>query len=302
MNKMKEDFDNGSDFLKKIVFTGQIDETTETKERVYNSILKKIDDNVPTKTIRYRFNRKYISVASIVIIILLSGLLYNIVDSKTEDTVYLVANSNTGNTNKVKLSDGSTVILNAGSTLYYPKEFNKRERLVKLEGEAFFDISKSKKKTFIVEAENIKIKVLGTKFNVKAYNTEDKITTTLVEGSVSFERFSEKGNAIIMKPNQQIVLDKISDSVILNEVDASLFSLWTDGIYSFSNMSFEDITKMLERGFNVDIQVESNSLKNEQFSGIFDNGESIEQILDLLLSYRPLTYKRENDKIIILDK
>ena len=194
----------------------------------------------------------------------------------------------------VVLSDGTKVILNAGTTLSYPAAFVSGQREVKVNGEAFFEVSHDKEHPFIVSAENVKVKVLGTKFNVKAYDDDDNIEVTLAEGKVGVGLDTK--NLIQIMPGQQIKYMKASHRFIKREVRLQSYTSWICGKFYFTNYPLEKIAKQLERSFNVRIQILGNDLRNAAFTGDFVRGENIDQILRVMTANRLIKYEIEGDQ------
>lgn len=200
----------------------------------------------------------------------------------------------------VVLSDGTKVILNADTTLSYPAAFVSGQREVKVNGEAFFEVSHDKEHPFIVSAENVKVKVLGTKFNVKAYDDDDNIEVTLAEGKVGVGLDTK--NLIQIMPGQQIKYMKASHRFIKREVRLQSYTSWICGKFYFTNYPLEKIAKQLERSFNVRIQILGNDLRNAAFTGDFVRGENIDQILRVMTANRLIKYEIEGDQITISKK
>ena len=202
-----------------------------------------------------------------------------------------------GMRSSVVLSDGTKVILNAGTTLSYPAAFVSGQREVKVNGEAFFEVSHDKEHPFIVSAENVKVKVLGTKFNVKAYDDDDNIEVTLAEGKVGVGLDTK--NLIQIMPGQQM---KASHRFIKREVRLQSYTAWVCGKFYFTNYPLEKIAKQLERSFNVRIQILGDDLRKAAFTGDFVRGENIDQILRVMTANRPIRYEIEGDQITISKK
>jgi len=199
-----------------------------------------------------------------------------------------------GMRSSVVLSDGTKVILNAGTTLSYPAAFVSGQR------EAFFEVSHDKEHPFIVSAENVKVKVLGTKFNVKAYDDDDNIEVTLAEGKVGVGLDTK--NLIQIMPGQQIKYMKASHRFIKREVRLQSYTAWVCGKFYFTNYPLEKIAKQLERSFNVRIQILGDDLRKAAFTGDFVRGENIDQILRVMTANRPIRYEIEGDQITISKK
>lgn len=205
-----------------------------------------------------------------------------------------------GQTFTITLSDGTKVWLNAGTRLRFPQNLNtiSQNRVVYLDGEAYFDVTKDEKRPFIVNAQNIDIKVLGTQFNVTAYESDDNIATTLVEGSVNVYENSNPDAKVLLRPNYQTAFIRSSGAFSTQKVDTRLFTSWMEHKLVIDNLTFDQILKKLERAHNVIINNNALHLKNEVYKGEFDN-ERIENILNIIASSTPFNYTIENNVITI---
>ena len=200
---------------------------------------------------------------------------------------------------KLVLSDGSKVFLNSVSKLSYPVVFDKNKREVSLEGEAYFEIARDESKPFLVNINGMKIEVLGTSFNVKAYNDDNEIYTTLVEGKIKIN-IEESDNEWILVPDQQAILEKNSNNVVVREVDAQQFIGWRNGIYSFTNQPLEEIMKTLSRWYNFEYEFTNEAIKNIRFEGGLNKYEDIYPILEIMQSTGKLKIKVDGDKITFM--
>ena len=199
----------------------------------------------------------------------------------------------------VKLHDGTTVWLNARSTLRYPNHFAREERKVELDGEAFFDVEHNEHKPFVVSTEKLDIKVLGTKFNVFAYKGREEFNTALLEGSVKvYERMNEE-KALFMNPNECVELK--DNKLVKRPMGNTDFLLWKEGIYAFDDVPFEDIIKKFELYYDIVITVNNSKLMKYKFSGKFRQRDGVESALRTLRKVYYFTYIKdeENNNIII---
>ncbi|WP_420400797.1 FecR family protein [Flagellimonas sp.] len=205
-----------------------------------------------------------------------------------------------GQTFKLTLSDGTKVWLNAGTSLRFPQFLNTstQNRVVYLNGEAYFDVAKDKERPFIVNAENLDIEVLGTQFNVSAYKSDGEIATTLVEGSVSVYENSNPDTKVLLSPSYQASFVKENGSITKNKVDTRIYTGWMENLLIIDNLSFAQILDKLERSHNVSIINNATHLEGEIFNGEFEN-ESINSILGTIASSTPFTYTIENNVITI---
>lgn len=204
---------------------------------------------------------------------------------------------------ELELSDGTLVHLNSGSTLKYPVAFIAgQNRQVFLDGEAFFDVSKDKKHPFIVNADNLNIRVLGTHFNVSNYS-EDAITdVVLVEGSVGLYDSNEKfetNKSTILKPGFKGSFNKKDKQINTTAVITDTYTSWMQGGLNFRNMSFKNISKKLERHYNVTIESQNTKLDNELFNASFKSNESVEKVLSYFNDVYGIKYTIKNNQILI---
>ena len=225
----------------------------------------------------------------------------NFVDEKIASNFLTVPR---GGQFSLNLEDGTKVLLNSDSKIKYPVKFikGKNRQVELLYGEAFFDVSSSQNNDdseFIVSTKTQKINVLGTKFNIKAYNEDNIITTTLVEGKV---KIGNGRNQILLSPNQQSKVDSNSPDIIVSEVDVSQQISWINGLFSFNDTSLEDIMHTLSRWYDSEFIFKSANQKNFIFSGILERTKSIEDILLIIektSSSNEINFEVNNKTIII---
>lgn len=223
-----------------------------------------------------------------------------------------------------QLPDGTSVMLNAGSTLEILDGFNNATREIKLIGEAFFDVAHNAKVPFIIHTSAMSVKVLGTVFNIKAYAGEAFSETSLIKGSVEVTLLNKSNKKVLLRPNQKIIVANINTDVIVtrntstvlkageeflvkdlsyNETDSLRIETgWTENKLAFDDKSFEEIALQLERWYNVKIVFEDNAIKQLHFSGIFEQ-KTLTQVLDYLqLTNKSFQYKMEENKQVIITK
>ena len=223
---------------------------------------------------------------------------------KSAALAYFETTTPMGAQTKVVLPDQSVVWVNAGSTLRYGSDFNTNGRSVQLDGEAYFEITRDSLKPFIVKSKKLDIKVLGTRFNVKAYGMDEMTDVTLVSGKVNVSLRDEVAHAgdVTLTPNRKLSFNKQTNKVRVSEVDAKDALSWMDGSLKFSEQPFMSIAKDLERKFNVRIRVESDLLRKEIFSGSFTKDYSLDKILREVDVDHKYVWTRSGDEIIIKDK
>lgn len=194
------------------------------------------------------------------------------------------------------LSDGTRVWLNADTELRYPIRFNGKERVVYLKGEAYFDVSKSRKKPFLVQVGNMSIKVYGTEFNV---NTYDKLETVLVAGRVSM---SQGGKEVFLKPNQKGVFDRLQGGITVEDVDVLSYVSWKNGDFIFRDESLNSIMDKLSRWYGLEVLYRDMGLQNIRLSG---NLKRYKDVRELFVSFEKISNARfevQGNKVIISKK
>lgn len=266
--------------------------------------------NLPSKENR-RFNRYgWMKVAaSVLLAIALSTTTYYIGKNSRQPDQQPMAWFETvtpaGSQSKVVLPDRSVVWVNAASSLKYSMAFNKQNREVSLTGEAYFEVAKDSLRPFIVKSGKLDIKVLGTSFNVKAYENEETIDVALVSGKVNVRLANdEKKNTeeIVLLPNRMMSYDKETSQVEISEVKGSSMYAWTKGRIEFDEQPFDRIARDLERKFNVRIRINSKSLHNEIFTGSFSADQTLDYILREVDVEKKYTWKHVDNEFVIEDK
>lgn len=239
----------------------------------------------------YRFRNVFYRIAAVLILPLLIASLYFYIqwqDLARGETVYAEIQCPPGMRSQFNLPDGTTGWLNGDSYLKYPVQFLKN-RSVELSGEAYFDVKEDKHSPFRLSAQGLEIEVLGTRFNVMAYDDFHRIEVTLDEGSVEL---SKQGTSLdeILKPNEHLVLDKRQNQVTIQAVQTSHFTSWKDGILEFRNVPLHEVARRLERWYNSEIIFQDDVLKDIPYRATFKN-ETLGRVLELLSLSAPIRYE-----------
>jgi ferric-dicitrate binding protein FerR (iron transport regulator) len=240
------------------------------------------------RIINHRPQRLWVQLASaaaILIFGLISGSTVTYLISKNKAvTEELVFQTPRGEKSKVQLPDGSEVWLNANSRLIY-HSFSTKNREVELNGEAFFKITPNHRTPFIVKTNQCSVKVMGTTFNVMAYDEFGRKEITLLNGKVSVQM---EGREQQLNPGQTLILKNRQFSVV-NSGSAEA-SAWVENKFDFRNIPFSELIKRLENWYDVDIYVDNKAGKEVNFTGTFKNEETIWQVLDAIKVYTPIEY------------
>ena len=195
------------------------------------------------------------------------------------------------------LADGTEIRLNADSRLQYPSEFSGDSRIVYLEGEAFFNVTKDKTKPFIVKTKKLDVEVTGTSFNVMAYPSENSIRTTLVQGGVNI--LTKDGKVCKLLAGEQCVVDTASGEYVVNQVNVASFVSWIDGQFFFDNESMQSLMRKIARWYDVDVIFENEELKSELFYGTITRSDEITEVLDILVLTKTMHYEIKDRTVYI---
>lgn len=348
-NWIKEDAENKRyfdeiEFLWRASAAGrEISESNKAED--WNSILGKIGESVnsPQETTKRKpvksrlLLKSFLKVAAIFFLAFsLSWLTFSFVELKPEkgSLAYNQIITAKGQKSQIILSDGTKVWLNSETSLKYPTAFNKRNREVYLEGEAFFEVQKKVKKTpFLVKTTDMDIEVLGTRFNVMAYADEETVEATLEKGVINIVRrgsISANNQQVLLKPNQKITLVKKGSQAILSElenskptlvkrgegtsttlpseseqvmifskIDVGLHTAWKDDRLIFQSETLENIVYKLERWYDVKIHIQDEELKTYTYTGEFAHKETLSQVMEIFNLTTPINYVFDENDLYI---
>ncbi len=299
----------------------------KTRERIWENLDRRIRISEPRNRSRGYGILRYAAAVAV-----LMGLFYWFWSKSEPETVPelpYTLNVPMGSKAQLLLPDGSNVWLNAGSSISYNRDFGIANRDVKLTGEAYFDVRENTAIPFRIEAEKLKIEVLGTKFNVKSYADDISDRITLLEGSLEVCLIHNPDTKVRIKPDQQIQYTKGEEVFSIKKVRAVEFTSWMSvgAQLSGSNISkkyspfpnavlssahetmvhnlfFDEeplgqIIRDLERAFDVRISVRDSTELERKYYGDFRNGESLEEILSVLCRKRRMSYTIDNREIYI---
>ncbi|MBD0833447.1 FecR family protein [Aestuariibaculum sediminum] len=226
------------------------------------------------------------------------GLVYNV--SESTEVLNTSPKINTlhvpvGGVYQIQLPDGTKVWLNSATSLEFPERFVGDQRAVKLQGEAYFKVTKSTK-PFIVETESANITVLGTQFNVSAYKGDSYFSSTLVEGSIALQSDLKASKSNILEPGQRAVIQKFDASIDISKVDTEVYTAWKEGKFYFERESLEQILIKMSRWYNVDVFFETETLKHEYFTGVVYKNKSVDYLLNMISQTTKVNYKITKNK------
>lgn len=223
-------------------------------------------------------------------------LVYHATAANIEEVVtYNTISTPWGGQYEVVLADGSKVWLNAASSLRFPASFSGKNREVELTGEGYFEIAADKEKPFVVQVGGTSIDVLGTHFNVMAYDMDKGMKTTLLEGAV---RMKYNTVTAVLKPGQQATVDTDKGNIKVADGDVDEAVAWKNGLFQFNNSSLETIMDQIARWYNVEVVYEDD-MPERRFTGKMSRNVSLQHVLKVL-ELSKVKFKLEGRKILVL--
>ncbi|EDM35837.1 putative anti-sigma factor [Pedobacter sp. BAL39] len=229
-------------------------------------------------------------------------LIYRITENAdSRDNQQNTLHTGNGQNYKIILQDGTTVWLNARSSLSYPVSFNAAgERIVKLSGEAYFEVHKNARSPFKVITETEEVRVLGTHFNLKAYPGQAVRQTTLLEGSIEVSNLGRPGLKKTLKPGQQLSSD--NNLSVVTEVDADDAIAWKEGLFYFNDQRLDVIMQDISRWYNVPVVFSDESVKSILYSGTISRYSNVSQILSKIEQMGAVKFRISADKITVSEE
>lgn len=219
-------------------------------------------------------------------------IIYKVFANNTTPPLYNTITTPNGGEFRVTLPDGTKVWLNSASSLKYPTAFTGKERDVKLTGEAYFEVAKNKDMPFKVLTKGQTVEVLGTHFNVNAYEDEPAVKTTLLEGSVNI--ITEGGEGGHLRPGQQSAFILGKGNLMINDADTAQAVAWKNGLFYFKDADVGSIMKSLARWYNIEVEFDG-QMPQRRFSGKIYRNVNAAQVLEII-GDADINYKVEDSK------
>lgn len=328
---LKQEFERAVQLHRMLTSHKRIKYPDDYKRKQINRLFSRI--NAETKSDRFNQRRNLIRIsqisASILIALIVAAILLirnNVIDVSLAQVKELRVIVPSGEKSQLILPDGTQVWLNSESKLVYPCDFTSRERKVTLEGEAYFEVAKVNHSQFIVFTQDFKIRVLGTKFNIKSYPKDRAFETTVVEGMVRVESGKPILNfsPVVLKPTERLVYKKDTGSdpnktamdtesasgvekvqvisnkeIIISHVNTNHITCWKDHLLVFDNETFEEIARKMSRWYKVEITLLDEELKTQRYTGKFVHNESLTQVLEAIRLTTPINYQINQNRVEI---
>jgi transmembrane sensor len=326
---IKKEYDKALSFYKILTSHKKLKYSDDIKEKAVSRLINIINASSREKKGKVaKYSLGYISTIAAAAAILI-GLGWFLgkrtgIFSQGDKGVYHEIIVPSGEKSQVVLSDGTKIWLNSESKLRYPGTYRNTKRLVFLEGEGYFEVSKQNGANFTVYAQEIKVEALGTKFNLKSYPGDKTIETTLVEGSVKVEHSGRKNKfpVVILKPNERFVYTKsagdhekqetgknkksspgkITDHpqlISVATVNTENITCWKDYLLVFDNETLEEIAVKMSRWYKVKVNILDDDLKKHRFTGKFINNETIFNVLEAIDLTTPIKYTMVDNEVNI---
>lgn len=215
---------------------------------------------------------------------------------QTGNEVFTRVVAGSGQISKVELPDGTEVWLNSGSAISYGSRFSTRNRDIELQGEAFFQAARNEKLPLVVKAGELKVKVLGTIFNVNAYPGSGSVDVVLEEGSVELLNSGGKTFHYLLKPGELARFDSKSRQVLISEINPAKFTAWKDGIINIYDQTMEELVKRLENRYNQKFEI-SDDVKHFRYTFTITN-EPLDEIIRLMEKITPVIAVQTDEVIV----
>ena len=264
-------------------------------------MFERIEKSIQRKRYRMWLYRVAVVVLPLIFMASLALLLFRVPEKET--VFYREVVVAKGEQLQVLMQDGTRIWLNADSRLVYPDNFNGMERVVKLEGEAYFEVAKNREKPFRVELEAVDILVTGTSFDIKAYPEDSLIQTCLAEGAIQLHnKVLAQENRLSMKPGEVAWLSKYSGACRVDTTDdAGSFSAWKGDRLVFKKTPLREVLKVLERKFDRIFEVENPALYRYTYTITFHH-ESLREILEGMQRITPVYFRQADDRYIVCSR
>ena len=237
---------------------------------------------------------RYVAIVAVILSIGWGG--FRLIRSNQEKVLtYTEVHVKNGEHKRIILPDGTSVTLNAGSYLRYPREFITDVRRIEMNGEAFFEVTRDEEKPFLIHTKDADVKVLGTSFNVKAFDMDEQLTVSVQTGKVQVD-LPEAMMRLL--PDEQFVMDKTKGEFQKRNEDARLSTVWIKGGLYFNRTPIRTVVNELVRMYNRTIEFAPGAEYNDYIYGEHDN-KSLEAVLKSIQYSTDIKYRIENDKIVL---
>lgn len=287
---------------REMILSFQYQHTHQLPQHTYDSILNTIRSRQRSAYYEKKSGKWLFKVAACLLLLLAGG--WAVWHSSQPEPIHesepvplVMKRTQKGEKLTLKLPDGSRVKLNANSILVFPAAFDQHQRYVKLEGEAFFEVAKDARRPFTIMSGNVQTRVLGTSFNIRAYEEEPEVAVAVVSGKVSVK--GKETEEVFLLPNQVSHYHKMDSSLSSTKQDVGDLIAWSRNILIFDEDPAEEVWKKLEDWYGVNIIIPKEQVIQGNYSGRYHN-ESLERVLDGISYASEFTYEIQENKNIII--
>lgn len=277
--------------------------SADTNEAL-NKVLEKINSSdieqvKASKTYSFPLFKRIAVAAMISLGLVLGFFVYKNLNGQKKQVALIEKYNMNGTRSMITLSDGTRVWLNSDSKINYPEVFDDKSREVYLTGEAFFNVAHNSKKPFLIYLNNAKIKVIGTSFNVKAYTNEEDIETSVVTGKVAFiPDLNSNADTVFLTKNKKVTFSIHSGEIVTETANTNEDKEWINGKLIFKSETLGEISRQLERSFGKKIHFRNEKLRDNKYTGSFDDS-SLEEILYYLSLSKAFKYTTTDSTLTI---
>jgi len=302
-------FDNKSSIEDEIALFAWLDESPENhkimlrERKIYDSILLSSDSSMKSKIERRKLSlipawtKEVVRYAAVLLLFAGGAWMYVDVKEKSYSELIHTVSVPAGHRVNIALPDGTKVTLNSLSELRYPSNFSNDKRVVELDGEAYFEVELNESSPFIVNTQLCGVEVLGTVFNVEAYDDKGEFKTSLISGRVVVRNNVGEHKSITLNANQEVVF-RNNEFIVSIMDDVSKF-LWRDGILAFKESPFSLLISNAERHFGVEINILNDDIREKVISGKIRLSDGIDHYLRVLQTFEYFNYVWNEDRSVI---
>lgn len=271
-------------------------EDTGAHLRQYRAEARQMLKRLRRRERRFRFH-PLLKYAAILLPALVAGIAAYMYSErgKTVEKPLLTVQASPGKTQRVTFDDGTEVILNAATTLMYPESFDRERRVVRLDGEAFFQVAGNPSRPFIVETNGVTVEVLGTSFNMKAYGEDELLSVAVESGKV---QVNLPEASLRLNPGERFLLNRASRDIQKKSEDPQESTSWISGGLHFDKTPLKSVIRELERRYDCTIRFEGGEIPDHRISGGHDN-TTLASVLNSICYATGLKYRMEADSIIL---
>lgn len=246
-----------------------------------------------------RLNGFYRIAAILIVAFSVTFGLLKVIDRPQSEITYIEKTSAKGEKKNIRLADGTHIILNSGSNLRIPSDFNHQDRLIELEGEGFFNVTSNPDKPFIIKSGNAQVRVLGTSFDFKSYKEDEFIKLTVSTGKVRVN-VTDLDLQLSVSPNEHLSVNKVDGSMKKETIGENNYIKWIQGSLYFNKEPIREVIKTINRTYNRKVVLQCRNC-DYKITGTHDN-KSIEAVIEAICFTTGLHSREEGEKIILYDK